>query len=87
MNLHNLGFGDGMFRIICALRWVSRLNEGRGKQQFENSLKQVFQSINNLMMDTNSSTLALQGALLKFLPSTIADVISVFDSIEFRYTE
>ena len=61
------------------------MNDCRGKQQFEISLKQVFQAINSLMHDTTDKTLLIQGATLKFLPTTIMDVITVYNPHEFRY--
>ncbi len=61
------------------------LNDNRGKQQFEISLKQVFTSLNALMRELSDNTLAVQGFALKHLPTIIDDVITVFDPQQFRY--
>ena len=66
---------------LCALR----LNEGRGKQQFEVSLRQVILCINDLMRDTSHATLLQQGAALKYLPNCIADIMTVFDPKDLRW--
>ena len=60
------------------------LNDNRGKQQFEISLKQVFTSLNALMRELSDNTLAVQGFALKHLPTIIDDVITVFDPQQFR---
>ena len=39
------------------------------------------------MRDTTDATLLQQGAVLKFLPSTIADVMTVFDPQELRFVK
>ncbi len=60
-----------------------RLNDNRGKEQFEISLRQVFVSLNTLMHDASDVTLVIQGAALRYFPTTIADVITVFDPQSF----
>ena len=79
--------GKQQFEIsLKYLSWCCfSMNDSRGKQQFEISLKQVFQSINNLMHDTTDQTLLIQAATLKYLPTTISDVITVYNPHEFRF--
>ena len=65
---------------------LNRLNEGKGKQQFEISLRQVFGALNNLLADRGDTTfIGLQTAVLKNMPNTISEVIKVLDAAEFRY--
>jgi hypothetical protein len=63
------------------------LNEGKGKQQFEISLRQVFGAFNNLLADRadSDSYLGLQTTVLKYLPDTITEIIKVLDPAEFRF--
>lgn len=74
--------------IVCAksyfiLFWFySRLNEDKGRELFEISLKQLLHSITALMLYETDSTLLVQGACLKYFPFTIPDILSVFDGIE-----
>ena len=60
------------------------LNDGRGKPNFDMSLKEVFTALNHLMCESNDKVILVQGAALKYLPSTIADIITVFSPQEFR---
>ncbi|ESO92727.1 hypothetical protein LOTGIDRAFT_232874 [Lottia gigantea] len=68
--------------IIKSRQLFALINEGRGKQQFEMTLKQLLLSINGMMMYTSDQTLLIQGAALKYISSIVADVITVFDPIE-----
>ncbi|XP_044743403.1 dedicator of cytokinesis protein 1 isoform X2 [Chrysoperla carnea] len=52
------------------------------KDSFETNFIQLLQSLTNLMSYATDSTLLVQGACLKFLPSTISDIILVFDPIK-----
>ncbi|XP_039295839.1 dedicator of cytokinesis protein 1 [Nilaparvata lugens] len=58
------------------------LYEGKGQQQFELQLQQLLQSIAAMMCYDTDSTLVIQGACLKYLPSTIPDIITVFNPIQ-----
>ncbi|KAH9503217.1 Dedicator of cytokinesis protein 1 [Bulinus truncatus] len=71
--------------IIRSRQLFSLLNEGRGKQQFEISLRQLITAINNMMVYKTDNTLLVQGAALKYMSSVIGDVITVFDKIELSH--
>ncbi|GFG33105.1 hypothetical protein Cfor_10663, partial [Coptotermes formosanus] len=68
--------------IVRSRQLFSELNEGKGQQQFELSLKQLLQSITGMMCYNTDSTLLAQGACLKYLPSTIPDILTVFSATE-----
>ncbi|XP_050389742.1 dedicator of cytokinesis protein 1 [Patella vulgata] len=68
--------------VIKSRLLFAMINEGRGKQQFEMTLKQLLLSINGMMMYTSDQTLLVQGAALKYISSIVADVITVFDPVE-----
>lgn len=83
---------DLLFRTMKSLQYIMRfivqsrklfseINEGRGHQQFEASLKGLLQSCTSLMCYTTDGTLLAQGACLKYLPTTIPDILTVFDAI------
>jgi dedicator of cytokinesis protein 1 len=72
------------FLKSCWYNILFRLNEGKGQQQFEVSLKQLLQSITGMMCYNTDSTLLVQGACLKYLPSTIPDILTVFSATELR---
>ncbi|XP_067134875.1 dedicator of cytokinesis protein 1-like [Centruroides vittatus] len=75
-----------IFKFIVRSRILfAALNEGKGKQQFELSLKQLLQSITGMMLYRTDSTLVVQGACLKYFPFAIPDILSVFDSKELSY--
>lgn len=61
-----------------------RLNENRGKQQFEIMLKQLIQSIGGMMLYTTDRTVRAQGFALKNMPATISDILKVFNAVELR---
>ncbi|XP_012940011.1 dedicator of cytokinesis protein 1 isoform X2 [Aplysia californica] len=72
-----------IFKFIIKSRYLfSIINDGRGKQQFEISLKQLITAINNMMVYRTDNTLLVQGAALKYMSSVIGDVITVFDPVE-----
>ena len=60
------------------------MNQNRGKQQFEIMLQQVYDAITVMMMEGDEHLVLIQGACLKYLPTTIADIITVFEPQEFR---
>lgn len=61
------------------------LNEDKGREEFEISLKKLLESITSMMVYDTDSTLLVQGACLKYFPFTIPDILSVFDGLELRY--
>ncbi|XP_064631450.1 dedicator of cytokinesis protein 1-like isoform X3 [Lineus longissimus] len=87
------GYQDNLLKALKSLEYVMKfitrsrllfaaLNEGRGKQQFEVALKQLFEALNILMLYTSNTTVLQQGAALKYLPTTIPFVMNVFDPQE-----
>ncbi|RUS91929.1 hypothetical protein EGW08_000331, partial [Elysia chlorotica] len=75
-----------IFKFIIKSRCLfSMLNEGRGKQQFEISMKQLIVAINNMMVYKSDRTLLVQAAALKYMPLVIGDVMSVFNPVELSH--
>jgi len=66
---------------MCAFR----LNDNRGRQHFESSLRELFVAFNVLMSQTKESMIVIQEAVLTYLPSIIGDVMTVYDPLEFTY--
>ena len=73
-----------LFNLTHCVNLLNRLNDNRGKEQFEISLKQVFVSLNVLMHENSDASLVIQGAALRYFPTTISDVITVFDPQQYR---
>jgi len=71
--------------MSAVLRVISRLNDNRGRQHFESSLRELFVALNKLMSDSRESMVAVQEALLTYLPSVIGDVMTLYDPLEFTY--
>ena len=61
-----------------------RLSNNKGKEHFEVMLRQVFQCMKVMMGEPAERLMLIQELCLKYLPSIIADVITVFDPQEFR---
>lgn len=86
-----------LFRTMKCLQYIMRFvarsrtlytelyPEDDSTDDFDYTLKELLRSI--VVMQCNSSDLLLreQGACLKFLPSTIPDILSVFNAKELRF--
>lgn len=85
-----------LFKTMKALQYIMRfvsrsrllfcelyptVNDG----DFEESIKGLLQSIVTMMCQTSDTLLREQGACLKYLPSTIPDILKVFNAKQLRY--
>ncbi|XP_049862449.1 dedicator of cytokinesis protein 1 isoform X3 [Schistocerca gregaria] len=68
--------------VVRSRQLFAELNEGKGQAEFETCLQQLLQSITSLMCYNTDSTLLVQGACLKYLPSTIPDILEVFSATQ-----
>lgn len=74
-----------IIRFIVRSRVLfSELYDGKDKYEFECSFKELLNSIVKMMCYTHDCTLIVQGACLKFLPTTITDILQVFDAKKLR---
>ncbi|XP_076317091.1 dedicator of cytokinesis protein myoblast city isoform X3 [Tachypleus tridentatus] len=75
-----------IFKFIVRSRVLfAKLNEGRGKEQFELILQQLLTSITAMMTYDTDKTLTVQAACLKYIPCTITDMLLVYDAEELSY--
>lgn len=64
---------------------VYRLYDRRGQGTFEESLTQLLEALAAMMRHKTDNTLLVQAACLKYLPSTIPDILKVFDPVKLRF--
>lgn len=67
-------------RILMKLYPVANVED-----DFEDNLRDLLRDITDMMSSTSDAILREQGACLKYLPSTIPDILMVFDGRELRY--
>lgn len=55
-----------------------RLYDGRGQDEFEDLMTELLEALANMMRHKTDPTIIIQGACLKYLPSTIPDLMMAF---------
>ncbi|RWS31375.1 hypothetical protein B4U80_06775 [Leptotrombidium deliense] len=69
-----------LFRFIVKSRSLcAKLNGGGGRQEFEKSLANLLRTLTQLMLPESKATIVVQAACLKYFPSAIPDILTVFD--------
>ncbi|GAB6025462.1 Dedicator of cytokinesis protein 5 [Chamberlinius hualienensis] len=78
-----------IFKFIVRSRWLCAQvtdDDDDEKRRFEESFKQLLKSINFLMtFQDDDAILKVQAACLKYFPSAISDIITVFDAKEMSF--
>lgn len=74
-----------IIRFIVRSRILfTELYGSKERDSFDSNFTQLLQSLSNMMTDKTDSTLLVQGGCLKYLPSTIPDIVQVFDPTKLR---
>ncbi|CAH1782976.1 unnamed protein product [Owenia fusiformis] len=72
-----------IFKFIIRSRSLfASLSSNQDQKEFEASLGELFESLTNMMKFKADNTLLVQGAALKYLPSTLSDLMTVCDKRE-----
>ncbi|XP_031549558.1 dedicator of cytokinesis protein 1-like [Actinia tenebrosa] len=75
-----------IFKFIVHSRLLyERAVSGKGKNEFQDDMRSLFQALVQLMENTKNETLLIQGAALKYFPASFADLLRVFDAKELGY--
>ncbi|XP_066966939.1 dedicator of cytokinesis protein 1 isoform X9 [Macrobrachium rosenbergii] len=70
-----------IFKFIIRSRQLFVELYGRGQEEFEKSLQQLLEAMAHMMVHTNDSTLTVQAHCLKYITTTIPDIMSNFDPV------
>ncbi|MEE6519865.1 hypothetical protein FKM82_017643 [Ascaphus truei] len=73
-----------LFRFIVQSRvlYLRFYGQGEGRDPFNDSVRQLFLSFNELMDQPLEEAVKIKGAALKYLPGIINDLVLVFDPVE-----
>lgn len=94
-NYQSMDCKDLIFKTMKSLQYVIRfVSKSRIlmtlypvediEDDFEDNLRDLLEEITSMMSSTSDHILREQGACLKYLPSTIPDILMVFDGKELR---
>ncbi|XP_069941837.1 dedicator of cytokinesis protein 1 isoform X2 [Cherax quadricarinatus] len=70
-----------VFKFIIRSRQLFVELYGRGQEEFEKSLQKLLEAMASMMKHTLDSTLTVQAHCLKYITTTIPDIITNFDSV------
>ncbi|XP_045138104.1 dedicator of cytokinesis protein 1-like [Portunus trituberculatus] len=71
-----------IFRFIIRSRQLFVDLNGRGQEEFEKSLKDLLDSMADLMTNTSNSTLTVQAQCLRSITTAIPDIITSFSPVQ-----
>lgn len=71
--------------VVRSRLLFSQMNEMKGQQQFEVSLQEFLRSVATMMSHNTDPPLLAQGACLKYLPSCVPDILTVFNAKQLSY--
>ncbi|XP_071513992.1 dedicator of cytokinesis protein 2 isoform X2 [Panulirus ornatus] len=70
-----------VFKFIIRSRQLFVELYGRGQEEFEKSLQQLLEAMASMMKHTVDTTLTVQAHCLKYITTTIPDIITTFDAV------